>query len=198
MILAFDIERSGDRKGCSTIAIGACLVTDGKVVEKKLWKGYTKDTVFEERCINEFWKNHKETLRTFFVEGKTVEEAESSMIKGFQDFRKQAEEKYSPENIVLVSDNPCYDGRHMNNMIEKYTDDLPMPHAVTTKKYGRMWDSDSLCRGVIRGYLPEYSAVWGVDSDLRKLLGKDKTKDSHSPDDDAEDIALTAYYALNM
>lgn len=200
VLLAVDIERSGDNPTQhATLAIGACVMHEGKTLAKERWNGYTDDVWFEPRCVREFWSQQPHLLTHFKVAG-TQQAAQAAMIAAFQAFRARWERTADAmgARLQLVSDNPEFDVFHLNYMITTLTQDAPIPHAAADGRYLRCWNSDSLCRGALAQLDPAFAAEWGVSARLRELLGATGPQATHFPEDDAESHAYDASLALGL
>lgn len=204
IVLGFDIERSGAGFEHDTIAIGASVVDqDFKELDSLLLLGYTDDTKFEQRCMDEFWSNHKDVLEKLRYTGNlTHNERQKEMIQEFQEFRKKWE-TYATENncvLELVSDNNVYDGGFINRMISDYTGDMLIPYTASTKKYRPFWETHSEQRGLLMVADPSYDNNWGFSKRIREIYEIPQTtkEHDHMPNNDAYVIAHEQQAMLNI
>lgn len=204
-VLAFDIERSGGTAAYDTIAIGACVLdTRYRPLEHYLGAAYDpKQTKFEKRCYDEFWAKHPGILEKL-GETTAVQNPDNSyiqkqknMIAGFVEFVKKWENLAREQNIKLyrVCDNTAFDVHFINQMIYKFVSRkmLPFPYEFSTQKYGTLWETHSVMKGLLMAQHPEGArADWGFSKSLRKLypkLPRCKVQSDHMPHHDAQVIA---------
>jgi hypothetical protein len=196
IVLAFDIERSGARCEHHTIGIGASVVdSDFKELDRLFLPGYIQsETIFEDRCFDEFWSKFPDKLEELAYEGDlNMEERQKEMITEFQAFRAKWE-KYAKDNkvtIEVVADNNVYDGGFINEMIFQHTDSLPLPYN-TEQKYKSFWETHSEQRGFLMGIDPEFKGSWGLSKRISELYEiPEMTNDhDHNPANDAYTIAF--------
>jgi hypothetical protein len=205
LVLAFDIERSGATNKYDTIAIGASVV-DGDLNELDtlfLPAYYPDDTTFEKRCWDEFWSKNKDKLELLKYNGSLdYFERQEEMIEEFQAFRRKWE-TYAAENnmkLELVADNNVYDGGFINQLIEAYTNDLPIPYTASTKKYSAFWETHSEQRGLLFAIDPTYNKSWGFSNRIAELynLPKPVKAHDHNPANDAYSIAYDQQVLLGI
>lgn len=141
------------------------------------------------------------------------------MIVGFQEFRRKWE-RYAEENgddLMLVSDNPVYDGMFLNVLIEKYTEDYPIPYTALSKVGAHVYDNlvdlssvQMAAMQTARGVpisLPSGSSAQKIDAFIEWLKDEyptdsfapnytDKSQE-HMPNYDAKVIAMQTLKALD-
>lgn len=206
LILAFDIERSGGRSEHNTIALGAVIIDETyRKLDTFLFKGYVKGSVnFEDKCWDEFWSKHTNILEGLSAEEKynDMSECEARMIESFQKFRSgwETTAKQFNATLTLVSDNVIFDGGYVNEMINKYTADLPIPYSAArlskgNQKYAGIVDVGDIERGMLMVLDPNNKLPGRKPARLESLYNFSKTPiDStihhdHTPDNDAYTIA---------
>ena len=205
LVLAFDIERSGGTDKHDTIAIGASIVNDHFVELDSLFlKGYfPSDTVFEQRCWDEFWSKNQDKLEMFAYNGDLCkQEREAEMINSFQAFRLKWETFCKENNckLELVSDNNVYDGGFINQLIFDYLPlMLPIPYN-TQQKYKSFWETHSEQRGLLMGIDPEFKHDWGLTKRIGELFNVPTMLKSHdhNPANDAYTIAFEQQVMLGI
>jgi hypothetical protein len=204
--LAFDIERSGATNQYDTIALGACVVDSNFTCLDTYFCNcyFPKETVFEPRCMEQFWSTKTEILNSFIYTGtKTKLEREKEMIEGFQAFRAKWEEYASVNklNYYLTSDNNVYDGGFVNELIYKHMPNvLPIPYSAGKQEYETFFESHSMLKGFLlsKNNSNEFGD-WGL-SDLiykNKLMNKCPIQQDHNPVNDAYVIAYETQGLLN-
>lgn len=197
--LAFDLERSGVQPQHTTIAIGASVVNSNREqLDHYLAVNYrVGKTVFEERCMREFWSKHTNILEQLAYTGPLTPEAqECAMITEFQHFRRrwEAKARETGETLVLVSDNNVFDGAYINQLIAKHTVDLPLPFSASyPQTYQPFWETHSLLKGCLL-CLNEQDQDWGLTERVQCLVRQDNTAaetitHDHLPHHDAYTIA---------
>lgn len=198
-ILAFDIERYGATSEYNTLAIGA-VVMDTNFCVKDCIRicGYMYECKFEPRCWEEFWSNKQHILQQLKYDGhETADERQVSMIDEFQRFRRKWELKAHDlgYELHLVSDHPLYDGGFLNEMIQKYRPDLPMPFsALKPHSYMGITDVDSMVQGILYATdLPNFDKLY-----LDYNVPKPCKITEHLPDDDAYSIAYDYCVCLKI
>lgn len=172
--LAVDIEGSGETPGCSVLGFGAVCYRpgpDGKLYDSLKMCGYIPGaTVFEPRCVKEFWSKHPERLQELVYTGPdTHEQRQAAMIRGFHAFRERCEAAAHAEGreLVLVTDNGVYDLGKLNVMMAAYLtpDTLPMPWGalpVLTAPRGAPSDVPPKAQQRWGAYVETGSALRGV------------------------------------
>lgn len=214
IVLAFDIERSGansarGKKPNHTIAIGASVVSDEfKELDNLFLPMYLPDLVeFEPRCWDEFWSKNTAVLEQLKYAGEDVnlrEEVESEAIKEFQAFRAKWETYADEHNMgfELASDNNVFDGGFINELINTYTLDLPIPYTASTagQKYRPFWETHAQQRGLLMSVDPAFNANWGLTKRIAELYDvPDMVKfHDHLPHHDAYTIAFEQQVLLGI
>lgn len=196
--LAFDIERSGAFHTNDTVAIGASVVdSDFNELGSLFVPMYHRNnTVFEQRCLDEYWSKNQELLDLFEYKGNLSKKDQyRDAITIFHNFRSHWE-KYAKDNgktFVLVSDNNVYDGGYINNlMFDHLAEDPPIPYSALTKKYEIFWETHSMQRGLLIVVDPEFDGSWGLSDRIAKLFDvpeTDHVRIEHHPTSDAFTIA---------
>ena len=199
LVLAFDIERSGCGREHDTIGLGACVMDyEMNELDRFFFSCYLpKETVFEQRCWDEFWVNNLDILEQLKYEGsQSKKEREKEMIVSFQEFRKKWE-KYAENNgkiLVLTSDNKVYDGGFVNQLIfEHMPGTLPIPYSAEKQKYSAFFETHSAQRGLLYSVCPSYDKNRGLSEKVLKLyegIPEQNKTHSHNPADDAYTIAF--------
>ena len=195
LIFAFDIERSGATTAYDTIAIGACVMDSNfNELDRYFCNCYfTKETVFENRCYEQFWSKNLDMLKTFIYYGpNTKKQREKEMIVDFQEFRKKWE-TFADENklnFYLVSDNNVYDGGFVNDLICKYTKDLPIPYTASKQEYESFFETHSMQKGLLLSH--GLNVDWGMSDKIKSLYDVPEYKKfhDHNPANDAYTIAF--------
>lgn len=200
LVLAIDIERSGGRSEHDTIAIGSTVI-DEEFNELDRFERCIyihSETNFEQRCWDEFWSKNTDALNQLVYKGNKMskENRENDMINAFQSFRAKWEQ-YATDNdmeLTLYSDNNVYDGGYINNLICKYTDQLPIPYTSGSQKYASFYETGSMFKGILAVVDPSYSKGWGYSNRIRELYNvPEMTREhNHTPADDAYTIAFDA------
>lgn len=200
IVLAFDIERSGGRSEHDTIAMGASVIDeDFNELDRFERCIYVHDeTNFEPRCWNEFWSKFPDILTSLTYKGDLTskESREREMITEFQAFRSKWE-KYAEDNkmeLTLYSDNNVYDGGFVNELINKYTNHLPIPYSADKQQYKSFYETGSIFKGILAIIDPSYAKNWGFSDRVRELYNiPEMTREhTHNPADDAYTIAFDA------
>lgn len=176
LTLAFDIERTGATTEYDTIGIWASVVdADLKELDRLFLPGYMgkEDTKFEKRCWDEFWSKNEDKLALLQYEGDSDrEERQKEMITEFQEFRRKWE-KIADEKklkLELVSDNNVYDGRFINDMIEKHRpEDMPIPYNAGDRKHSSFWETHSMQKGLLAIVDPQYNENWNFFQRIGEL-----------------------------
>lgn len=196
--LAFDIEMSGQRKEHDILAIGMSVVDD-KFTELgslliKMYLGKDK-TNFDPRTWSEFWEPNEGILDLIKYDGPITSKKilEFDAIQQFLEFKKNWEEKARKERvkIILVSDNPVFDGGFINGLIFDYTKELPIPYN-SFGEYDSFLDVGSEERGFIMGIIEEIqNSSKKRNETLNRLyvLPEQKKQHTHLPNEDAYVIA---------
>jgi len=204
IVLAFDIERSGGGLQHDTIAIGASVIDhEFKELDSLFLPGYTEETKFEQRCMDEFWSNNKEVLETLRYSGpSSYSERQKEMIMEFQTFRKKWEEYAHTNNlnIELVSDNNVFDGGFINKLIGDYTGDMLLPYSASTRKFKPFWETHSQQRGLLMAIDPNYKKNWGYNKRICEIyeVSKPNRRHDHNPANDAYTIGYEQQVLLNI
>lgn len=200
-----DIERSGGTDKYDTIAIGVSVVNDRfKELDNLLLKGYfPKETVFEERWINEFWSKNEDVLAKLEYKGdKNKKEREKEMIEEFQLSRGKWE-RYSDKNSIkmeTVSDNSVFDCGFINELIFANMDGtMPLPYC-TTGNYKPLWETHSVMRGILMVADPNFKKDWGFSDRIAELYDVPpmERKHDHMPNNDAYTIAFENQVLLGI
>lgn len=225
LVLAFDIERSGGRSDHDTIAIG-CSVVDHEFNELDslfLPMYFPKETVFEERCWNEFWVKHEDKLKLFEYTGNLNKcQREHECINLFQQFREKWQNKAKERNckLELVSDNNVYDGGFINELIGYYMNGavpkcqnliingdmcsvptLPIPYSAgIIQNYKPFWETHSEQRGILAVVDPSFKEDYGFTKRLSELydIPPMKKDHDHNPANDAYTIAFDQQIILGI
>jgi hypothetical protein len=196
--LAIDIERSGALPEHNTIGIGMSVVDENfKELDSLFLPGYNpKDCNMEQKCWDEFWSKNEDTLNKLLHPNDSISSSdiEKQMIISVQEFRKKWETicNNSSHVLHLVSDNNVYDGGFINQLIFKYTDDMPIPYKVVDKSYNSFFETHSEQRGFLLAVDHEFNSNWGFTkriSDLYNVPVMNKLHD-HNPANDAYTIAF--------
>lgn len=200
LALAFDIERSGGRTEHDTFALGASVIDeDFNELDRFERRIYVESDVnFEKRCYEEFWSKFPDTLNSlkYTGESKSKDEREKEMILSFQEFRAKWEQ-YANDNqmeLILFSDNNVYDGGYVNELICKYTEQLPIPYTAKSQKYDSFYETGSMFAGIISVVDPSYPKTWSYGARVKELydVPQMKREHNHTPADDAYTIAFDA------
>jgi len=204
LVVAFDIERSGSTFDYDTLAIGAvCMNENFEELDRYYCNCYFPDqTVFEPRCVKEFWSKHPETLANLTYIGKLSKvEREAEMIQGFHAFR-QKWEKYAVANsyqYYLVSDNNVYDGAFINHLMVKHMPGvLPLPYTASTQSYETFFETHSMTKGLLLAH--GVMADWGVTNQLALIYSMPTRTifHDHNPVNDAHSIAFDMHCLLQI
>lgn len=204
IVLAFDIERSGAGIQHDTIAIGASVVDhEFKELDSLFLPGYTDETKFEQRCMDEFWSANKAILETLRYSGPlTYQERQKEMIIEFQNFRKKWEDyaRTNNLNIELVSDNNVFDGGFINKLIGDYTGDMLIPYSASGRKFSPFWETHSQQRGLLMAVDPNYNKNWRYNKRICEIyeVSKPNRKHDHNPANDAYTIGYEQQVLLNI
>lgn len=211
-ILGFDLESAGSRPENGIIGIGLCVLTmrDSSIVEvdRLLLPGYfgRDKTNFEKSCWDQFWSKNEGQLDVLKYNGPlSVPARQKEMIQSFQDFRKKWETKAAEENVqlVLVSDNPVFDGGYINLMIyEHLPDNQPIPYSAATQEYSDFVDLHNTQRGLLMGVDREFDLKkwWGFSDRIYELYDAPlpKINHDHNPVNDAHTIAHDLFVLLEI
>lgn len=205
IVLAFDIERSGATDEYDTIAIGASVVDEdyNELASLFLPCYLPNQTVFEQRCWDEFWSKHPDKLSELKYDGDlTKTQREREAIEEFQAFRATWE-NYADQSgfkYELVADNNVYDGAFINQLLFKYTNSLPIPYN-TKGKFKAFWETHSEQRGLLMAVDPTYDKNHGFSKRINELynitLPSNKVHD-HNPANDAYTIACEQQVLNNI
>jgi hypothetical protein len=204
IVLAFDIERSGAGLKHDTIAIGASVLDhEFKELDRLFLPGYTDETKFEQRCMDEFWSQNKDVLETLRYTGQSsYQERQKEMIMEFQNFRKKWEIHAMQNNlrIELISDNNVFDGGFINKLIGDYTGDMLLPYSASGRKYKSFWETHSEQRGLLMVIDPSYKKNYGFTKRIYELydVSKPDRKHDHNPANDAYTIGYEQQVLLNI
>lgn len=204
LVLAFDIERSGGTSEYETLAIGACVMNEDLVVLDTYYCNcyFPNDTLFEERCYNEFWSKNLDVLKTLIYTGeKSKNEREYEMIEGFQNFRKRWETFAANRGFsyYLVSDNSIFDGMFVNDLIFKHLKNtLPIPYSASTQEYERFYETHSIQKGILITHGCDDD--WGLYDNLKKIyhLPDCNVVHDHNPVNDAHTIAFEMHMLFRI
>ncbi len=198
-VLSFDIERAGPTDQYRTLAIGACVVdAKGRILDRLLATNYRPaSTRFDPGTWANFWSKHPAVLARLEYRGPlSVAAQEVSMIEQFQQFRRTWEAKGA---LQLVSDNLAFDVGFLNRLIERHTDDLPLPYAATKQpaRWLKILETSSMGNGMCKLLLPTWTRPYGHVRALLKHFNKGEAAvvNSHVPDEDSLKVALD-YLAL--
>lgn len=210
LVLAFDIETSGATLNHHILALGATVVDQQyKKLDELFVPCYIEnDTVFEERCMKQFWSKHMEILKTFAVEGSRVDN-ERKLITLFHEFRRKWEREAKKQNkeLLLVSDNKIFDGGFINVLYARYMPTtLPLPYTADTQEYETFLETHSEEIGLYAG-LPmgdgkrcrsKEMKFWNLSQFLFESFDSPKTIADHNPVNDAYAIACEQVTILNI
>lgn len=210
-VLAFDIERSGATEKYDTIAIGATILSsDYRVLGEYLRTSYSKeDTVFEKRCQDEFWYKNMDILEQLENKEKDLSyhDKQKNMITGFVNFVKSWEIEARKQNVILyrVCDNSPFDVSFINSLIHKFYDNdevLPLPYEFSTNKYGSLWETHSMMKGILMVLNPiKGHKNWGFAKTLQQMfpfLPPCVVQHDHLPNHDAHAIAHEFIWVLQI
>lgn len=168
--MGIDVEKAGRHRKDSLLAIGVCIGdTEVGVRAKQTWCiGGPDNKRWEIRCMTEFWANQTELLKRIEKEGLPKAEA----LKGFEDFCK----KWEKDNkVILVSDNPLFDGGAIDDALEELQEDHVPIHYTRDGRYrsvedcSERYDGSGMPWALLDGFLTNI----GVSHD-------------HYPENDAE------------
>lgn len=196
--LAFDIERAGSTDKYDTIAIGASVIDEdlNELDSLFLPAHFPKETVFEDRCWNQFWSKPEnlKVLETLEYNGKLSKTArESEIIEEFQNFRRKWE-RYCQDNhkkLELVCDNNVYDAAFINLLIYDNLDALPIPYTADKQEYSAFWETHAMQRGFLFAVDPAYNSDWNLFKRISELynIPLPQKQHDHNPANDAYVIA---------
>jgi hypothetical protein len=188
VIFAIDVEARGEnmiRHGL--LSIGFCVGRADRF--EILEQGrFSMDPLpgqrYEQRCIDEFWKNYSDVKQTLEEEAKEASWAIS-------DFRDKIAEWELKSEVALVSDFPGFDFALINYYMAHFG--YPAIHfKMATSILGKShvfrptYDTDGYARGVM-GYGYEYP--WTSDEEVAAVLGFSVVgSKTHLPDEDAAHI----------
>lgn len=210
LVLAFDIEHSGKE----VIGIGATVVMSSGNYKYFNQLGsffigiYVKeDTKFSDRCYNNFWKDHLDTLKILEYKGdKSIskEIRERELIEGFQNFRIKWEnfaKKNMNTKLVLTSDNNVFDGGLVNELLRKYLPDTEgIPYTASTQEYSSFFETFSQQKGLLSIVDPTFKEDFGLSNRIFELydIEKPTIKHDHNPVNDAFTIAYDQHVLFGI
>lgn len=203
IVLAFDIERSGATFEYDTIGMGAVVMNSNLEELDRYYSNcyFPKETKFEQRCYDQFWIKNMDSLKSLIYYGtKTKSQREKEMIVGFQNFRLKWE-KFAEENklnFYLVCDNNVYDGGFVNYLVNKYTDDLPIPYSASKQEYETFFETTSMQKGFLLAH--GINLDWGLSNKIKELYDTPECIKfhDHNPANDAHTIAFDMHMLLNI
>lgn len=209
-VLAVDIERAGPTVAFDTIAIGAVVLRyDNFEEQDRLFlPGYfPQQTKFDKDYMDRFWSKHIATLNSLTYHGSSdVRSRQLEMITEFQAFRFKWEEHCEKHNaeLILVSDNPLYDGGFLSHMItEHLPDSMPLPYSIKTASYETIYDTytalhvlrNFMARGFLCGGNFDQLTTREIAARLYQLPQR-MSLHTHNPADDAYGAAYD--YCMTM
>ena len=205
IIFAFDIERSGQTTKHDTIAVGVSVLNSKtyKEVDYKFWPMYfKKDCIFSPRCWSEFWIKFPNVLKQLEYNGSlTKKQRLVQVAREFQELRIKWSNFSKQNNLsyMEVSDNPKFDARFMNEMIETSLPGVlgfPYSPSIDSKKqpqcYGHIRNVSDLIRGFLMCCDPTYKKLSCGWTQLKKLylIPDQQYNHTHLPHEDAYCIAF--------
>ncbi len=195
-VIGVDIERTGVFSENATIGIGMSLVDqDCREIDSLFLAGYVEgEAKFEQRSYDEFWSKNLDNLKKLTYHGKlSYADRQREMIVMFQQFRA----KYP--DAMLVTDNNLFDVAYINQMIERWTSDLPIPYKGT--QYNNCWETHSMQKGFLLALGDAAgNESWGFSKRMQELfiLPPMTREYSHNPVDDAYSIAYDMQVMLGV
>ncbi len=208
--VCFDIEAAGS----DVIGIGmaAMDIDSGEVIDSHLCKGWIPGRRIEQRCWDEFWKNHKDVLELLTVENEelTFVQAQKEMTGELLHFLCKIEKLAKSKGCQyhLVSDNKSFDIGLVNRMIEThYDENLQIPTSTIYGEDGKRpylghcYETQSMQRAILMREDYEYASKneWGYGARIRELYGipEPLVKHDHNPVNDAIS-QLNEYRDMNL
>lgn len=208
LVLAFDIEKAGAYGENPIIGLGACVLDHNlQELDRLMVPAYFEnETNFEPLCWSEFWSKNLKALESIKATGIVSQHKMNMiMIFKFQEFRGKWEQ-YAKDNnktLLLVTDNACFDGGELNDIISRQLDQVrPMPYLVTEQeKYGDLWETSSIIKGILlaNGIKDISGTMWDTLNEVYYLPPvPENSLIAHNPADDAFGIAFKAQIIFNI
>lgn len=197
LILAFDIEKAGQRASDPILALGAIVMDQNfnEIDSLFLPCYFPNDTKFDQKCWDEFWSTKSDLLNKIKYEGPmTQHDRIRDVIKSFQEFRARWETFALRNNIdyYFVSDTNVNDAEAINQAIHNYfPDDMPIPFSASKKEYSDFINVSDFQRGFLMAIDPNFNGQWGMTQriiDLFEVPPRARKVD-HNPVNDAYGIA---------
>lgn len=177
------------------------------------WRQFWIDSGFEMRCFNEFWSKNIDVLNTLMEKANIFPQEERSRLAGtfspsrgfkletaelaFQYNKALQEIEEKAHQSVLVFDTVTFDSAWLNYLLISHG--YPSLSFTRALKYRWAYEIDSFIAGLL--WFNFITGNWGAFDRLKKkvmlmLPHLGETKNSHSPDEDAENIVATCLRAL--
>jgi hypothetical protein len=140
-LLAIDVETSGPSFAQhALLSIGCSLQNEQKQeldhfsVNIKIPEG----RCFDKECEGLFWDKHKQAKNHIQKSSTSPELA----MEAFENFIQKIDRSYT--DLILVSDNPCFDVAWIDNYLSVYTSRKPLRYHSITNSYRMIWDASSI------------------------------------------------------
>ena len=186
--LVVDVETTGAFVGTNNILCFAAVVaSEGKIEHEFL--AYIKvtdnHTIWEPRCVTEFWDKNPEMRAYIFNQIKCNGRSINDAIIGFYEWVKSLPNK---ENITVYSDNVAFDIGFLNY----YLAGMSVTMNTILGEYKPVRDSSSFHAGI--AHLTPDKGLWGAETAAVEKLGYKMpnfdVKHDHNPLNDAKHIAF--------